>query len=415
MKRRMVLVSAALLLPATACDSTPAEPSTTGAASTIAPVATVTTAAPEAAVDRLVVLDASGNIATMDRAGGDVMTLTDDAGRDLGYFQPSWSPDARSIVASKLASGSFSLVEFDLEADTLSEVATEGNVFYVHWSPMSDRVAYLSNGVAGMGLTIAEFGEAPTSELVDHGQPFYFTWSPDGEKLATLIGESRLEVRDAVPGSDTNDIAEPGAFQNPAWTDAGIFYMKRTGGADELVVGEPGGAATVLARSAGAAIFTVPASGSRVAIQASGDIDGVSAALQAIPLLPLNRLVVIDTTTGEMTEVTDSPVLAFFWDPAGEKLLVLDLGDGAHMLRWSVWASDGLRELVEFLPAQIFLQSYLPFFGQYALSTTMWSPDGTAIAFAGLVGTEGGIFVQDVAGGDPVKVADGSWVTWSPR
>lgn len=406
-RHRPVPASAALLLLLAACTSTAAEPTTAAPTST--------SLAPQVVVDRLVVLDGTGNIVTMDRTGDEVAALTDDAGTDLGYFQPSWSPDASSIVASKLSSGSFSLVDFDLEAGAQSEIATESNAFYVYWSPTSDRIAYLSNGAAGMGLTIAEFGAAPTSTLVDHGQPLYFAWSPDGGRLATLIGQRRFEVRDVAAAEGPREIAEPGAFLNPAWTDAGIFYMTRTGGADQLVVGEPGGAAKVLARSPSDTIFTVPASGDRIAVQALGEIDGVSASWQEAPLLPLNRLVIIETATGELTPVTDTPVIAFFWDPGGEQLLVLDVGEGPHTARWSVWADGELQQLLEFVPSPVFLQSFLPFFGQYALSTTMWSPDGTAFAFAGFVGTEGGIYVQDVAGGDPVKVSEGSWVTWSPR
>ncbi|MCP3974174.1 MAG: hypothetical protein GY720_06750 [bacterium] len=38
----------------------------------------------------------------------------------------------------------------------------------------------------------------------------------------------------------------------------------------------------------------------------------------------------------------------------------------------------------------------------------------SAFAFAGLVGGEGGIRVQSVAGGLPTKIADGTWVMSSP-
>ena len=151
---RPVLASATLLLILAACDSTAPVRSTT--------TTTSTSTAPQTAVDRLVVLDGTGNIVTMDRTGGEVTALTDDAGGDLGYFQPSWSPDASSIVASRVRSRSFSLVAFELATDTQSEVATEGNAFDVHWSPAGDRLAYLSNGAAGMGLSLAEFGAAPS-------------------------------------------------------------------------------------------------------------------------------------------------------------------------------------------------------------------------------------------------------------
>lgn len=409
--RRLVFPTSVvtLALVAAACTSA-TEDTTTTVAATAAP----TTSAAPAPVDRLLVLDLDGNVVTMDPDGSDVVALTDDAGASTGYFQPSWSPDARSVVVSHLDSGDNSLINFDLEARTESEVATVGNAFYFYWSPQSDRLGYLSTGPQGMGLSIAEFGDSPTSTNFDTGQPFYFSWSPDGEQLATYIGGQRFEVRDVAPGADGTSIASPGAFQNPAWTKSGLFYMTRAGGIDQLVLGGPEREEKILARANAPAVFTVPSSGAQVAVQAAGEVDGVSASFQEAPLLPLNRLVVIDVTSGELTQVTDSIALAYFWDRAGEQLLVLDRDEGARRLRWSVWADGELRELVEFLPAPMFVQSYLPFFGQYALSTTMWSPDGTAFAFAGLVGGEGGIHVQSVAGGPPTKIADGTWVMWSP-
>jgi len=392
-----------------ATDTTDATPTTTSAPPT------TTTDAPEPLVDRLLVLDDTGNVVTMDRTGNNVAAVTADAAADLGYFQPNWSPDAGSIAVSRVHLGSFSLVNFDLATATQSEIETDNNAFYVYWSPQSDRLAYLSNGPGGLGLAIARFGEAPRSDSVDFGAPLYFAWSPDGDQLATLIGQQRLEVRDADPGSEASEIAAPGAFQNPAWTDAGLFYVSSVAGTDQLVVGPPDGDAVVLARAAAPAVFTVPASGTRVAIQAIGEVDGVSASFQAAPLLPMNRLVVIEIATGDITQVTEGPALAYFWDGAGEQLLILDQEEGARLLRWSVWADGARRELVEFVPSPTFFQHYLPFFGQYALSTTMWSPDGTAFAFPGLVGDERGIFVQAVSGGAPAKIADGAWVTWSPR
>lgn len=411
MSRPRLLLTAlgTLALVAAACTA-----STEDATTTVATTAAPTTSSAPSPVDRLLVLDLDGNIVTMDPDGSGLAALTDDAGASVGYFQPSWSPDGRSIVTSRTEGGNFSLVNFDLESRTQSAIATIGNAFYTYWSPKSDRLGYLSTGPEGMGLSIAEFGEAPISTSFDTGQPFYFSWSPNGEQLATYIGGQRLEVRDVVRGAAPAPIESPGAFQNPAWTDAGLFYMTSVGGADQLVLGGPDVPTRVLARSNAPAVFTVPSSGAKVAVQAAGEVDGVSASFQEAPLLPLNRLVVIDVATGEQTQVTDSIALAYFWDRAGEQLLVLDSDQGARRLRWSVWADGELRELVEFLPAPQFVESYLPFFGQYALSTTMWSPDGTAFAFAGLVGGEGGIHVQQVAGGPPIKIADGFWVMWSP-
>lgn len=419
--RFQISVLAALVLLAAACTDTsgattsPAPVATAATTTAAASTTSTTTAAPVAEVDRLVIITADGNVATMDRDGGSIEVLTDDAGAGLGYFQPTWSPDAQSIVVSRLDSGAFTLLNFDLAAGTQAELPTQNNAFYVYWSPRGDRVGFLSNGAAGLELAIAEFGDDPTAAVIDTGAPFYFSWSPDGEQIATLIGQQRLDVRDAAAGSETTQVAPPGAFLNPAWTDVGLFYVSRIAGVDQLVVGTPGGDVEVLARSPAPVWFTVPPSGERIAVQAAGDPDGVAASFQEAPALPLNRLVVIDTATGELTEITEGRALAFFWDRAGEQLLILDQNVAAQLLRWSVWSDGTLHHLVDFLPAQLFVQTFLPFFSQYALSTTMWSPDGTAFAFAGFVDGRGGIYVQDVTGGPPRFIAEGRWVMWSPR
>jgi Tol biopolymer transport system component len=59
------------------------------------------------------------------------------------------------------------------------------------------------------------------------------------------------------------------------------------------------------------------------------------------------------------------------------------------------------------------LRDLVPFFDQYAQSMTLWSPDGTAFAFPAAVNGEAGIWRQDLSGGDPIRVAGGSWVAWS--
>lgn len=422
--RRTVITSLmTFALAASACSS---ESGTTApAASPTSDVTATTEASPSTssttptgdapAVDRLLVVDQAGNVVTMDPDGGNQNALTDDAGAAAGYFQPTWSPFAHSVAVTRIDAEGFSLVRYGIESGERAEVATESNAFYLYWSPAGDRLGYLSNGPATIALKLADFEDADSSVEIDLGQPFYFAWSPDGEQLATLIAGQLLEVRAATGDAPKAPIATPGAFQNPAWTDAGLVYVTNDDGVNQLVIGEPNGGRNVLAVTPASAIFTAPQSGARVAVQVRGEIDGVSASLQAPPTVPLNRLVVIDTATGAMTQVTDAEVIAYFWDPAGDQLLILDDDAPSGRLRWSVWNGDEVLRLTEFLPSRVFLNTFLPFFGQYALSTTMWAPDGSAFAFAGFVGEQGGIFVQDASGGDPRFVAGGSWVTWSPR
>ncbi|NND01860.1 MAG: hypothetical protein HKN91_03660 [Acidimicrobiia bacterium] len=417
-RRRYVAVLFAIGLMAAACDSSsqPAVP-TSVATSTIAPTTSAappTTAVPVADVDRLLVVGEDGNVITMRRDGSDVSALTDDAG-SVGYFQPIWSPDASAVSVSRFDGSGFSLVRYETATGATATVPTQANAFYVYWSPDGSQVGYLSTGGEGMGLSLASFDDESAGGDVELGQPFYFDWSPSGDRLVTLVGEQRFDVRAATAGADPTEVAQPGAFQNPVWSEAGLFYVRTEGGAEQVVLGEPGGEVRVLAVAPAPLIMTASGSGDRLAVQATGNLDGVEASFQAVPTLPLNRLAVLEVATGEVTQVTNSPAAAYFWDPMGEKLLVLGQNFEERRLAWSVWADGELTELTEFLPSRVWADTYLPFFGQYALSTTMWSPDGTAFAFPGLIGELGGIYVQDIAGGNPVYVSGGNWVLWSPR
>ena len=80
------------------------------------------------------------------------------------------------------------------------------------------------------------------------------------------------------------------------------------------------------------------------------------------------------------------------------------------MLRPSVWTAEAGRvDFPGFAPSEPFVTGLLPFFPQYAQSMTLWSPDSLSFAYP----TRDGIWVQELDGGDPVKVTEGSWVAWS--
>jgi Tol biopolymer transport system component len=79
-----------------------------------------------------------------------------------------------------------------------------------------------------------------------------------------------------------------------------------------------------------------------------------------------------------------------------------------------VWSGDHVTTSAAYEPSQTFGQQYLPFFDQYAQALTPWAPDGSAFAFAGVVGGSAGVYVQQVDGGAPTRVSDGEFVLWSP-
>ena len=129
-------------------------------------------------------------------------------------------------------------------------------------------------------------------------------------------------------------------------------------------------------------------------------------------MVPAARLAVVDTASGEVTTVLDDTALAFFWSPQGDKLLVLDIVPGP-IARWQVWSEQGLEPMAEFFPTQPFFTEFITFFDQYAQSVSLWSPDGTTIAFPGTIDGTPGIWSQTL-GGEPEFVHGGSWVTWAP-
>jgi Tol biopolymer transport system component len=125
---------------------------------------------------------------------------------------------------------------------------------------------------------------------------------------------------------------------------------------------------------------------------------------------------VADLRTGELVRVVNGEAATFFWSPDSRVLLLLTPveGDVPGTHRWMVW-DERVRFTGEvFLPSPSFLQEYVPFFSQYAQALSLWSPDASAFAYAGLHDGRAGIWVQPAAGGEPTLVGDGELVAWSP-
>ena len=366
--------------------------------------------ADEAQPDRLVVLD-QGAVVTIDPDGTNEQTIA--TATDGSFFQPIWSPD-RSLIAFSGLETENQIYVARLDDGEVFSTPTGTFSFYFSWSSQNElAILHNSNVAPVLMLDTTSLGGAALVDLVavESGQPLYFSWEPNGDAIAAHIGADRMLTTD--PESPVPVEFAPGAFQAPAWTDRGILAVASDNPRQRLMLIEPDGDALSLASIEGAATFLPNHDGTLVAIQSVSTAEGFqSVAMQTLPRVPANRLVVLDTGTGEFDVVSTDPALAYFWSPADDQLLVLDVVDGPQA-RWSVWSDGMIEELVRFDPEPSWVAEFLPFFDQYAQSVSLWAPDGSAIAFPGSIEGRAGIWVQEITG-EPVYLADGTWVSWAP-
>ena len=361
---------------------------------------------------RLVILDDIGNVVTMESDGTNVVAAADDGGDRVTYFQPIWSPDGSRISVTRSEAGTSSIEIIDLETTDRTSTVTGSNSFYQYWSPDGSKLASLSvTGPGVLGLDVFTIGDMGNPARVGEGQPLYFSWSPDSSEAVAHIGDAPLEIlfaEDTPP-----EFGAPGDFSAPQWTEAGIVHVAVVSRRQQLTLTQSDTEAELVASVLSGAIFTAIPDGQRIAVlPVSGDDVGLSVSAQQAPTLPGGRLAVVDTNDGSYDEVETAVVTAFSWDPTGQRLLVLEVTD-AGAFRWRVWEDRESQTFPEFIPSPGFLRDFVPFFDQYAQSMTLWSPDGTAFAYPGAVGGVDGIWRQDLSGGDPVRVAGGTWVAWS--
>jgi len=371
---------------------------------------------PSEGVDRLVVVGDDGNVATVAPDGTDRVAVTTDATPGRPYFQPTWSPSADRLAFSRPGDSTLLVSPVDGPPEALPVAAPP---FYLAWSPDESGLTLLRNaGPDGLALdyvTVEGTGIGAPAEL-GRGQPFYFSWSPEGDRLVSHAGSERLEIQ-TLGGGPAPLGPAPGSSQAPQWIGSGIVTVIREGDQQQIALVGTDGGIEPLAVAPGTVVFTADPTGSRLAVEPVGRQPATIEALyRPVPELALNRLSVLDIASGEVQSVTSQPVVAFFWSPGGDRLLVLGGTNRPGELVWSVWEDGTTTELTRFVAPTTFAADLVPFFDQYAQSMTLWSPDGAAFAFPGDIEGERGIWVQHVTGDRELRrVSDGSWVAWSPR
>lgn len=370
-------------------------------------------ALPGAAIgDRLLVLTDDGSVLMVGRDGADRAFVMRNGGPDVEVRQPVWSPDGRSVawVEQDVGGGpqAFSrVITARPDGSQRTELEVDTSAFFLQWDPTSSRVAYLGSfrGAIGMGVADPGADGGPAAETLGGGQPFYLSWGPQGDQLLIHVGGATLGTLDLVGNLDpVGD--RPGLFHAPVWLEDGRFVYAVLRGTRQALVVREGRSSTDLVRFRGAIEFVVSPAADRIAYRVDAPDEG------------LGTVAVVDLHSGRTRSVIDAPTSAFHWSPDGRRLLLMipEVADDTATHRWHLW--DGKRTVAigpSFAPSLTYLRDYLPFFGQFAQTMTLWSPDGRSFAFPGLIGDRAGIWVQDLDADDPTLVVeDGSVVAWSP-
>ncbi len=364
---------------------------------------------------RIAFISPEGRLATVAPDGSELRVLSEPGQR----FQfPAWSPDGRIAAIAADADGAAVYALADAEDAAPAELyrSVAEPPIYLYWSPGGETVSFIANrsgedGGGRLGFHLASL-EAGSSRLLATGNPFYWDWSADGESVFVhtgFVGEgARLAFIgvDAQAGADeAENLAPPGFFQAPGISPSGRFVAYAEvdeGGRGRVVVrgnpqqddaGEDGDEAREL-----------PHEG-LVALQWSPTEDVL--ALSSPPVSARSfygPIRLLDAETGDLNTLVDDLSVAFFWSPNGRYVAYLspETGGGGgvaggpdetlvtHVASAQTQPPFLNATVVEvpsgevllrtsFLPTPLFLGQFLPFFDQYALSHSLWSPQSDAL------------------------------------
>lgn len=361
--------------------------------------------------NRIALIDAFGRLCTCAPDGSDYRVLTR---RDRFYQFPAWSPDGRLVAAvgSDRSGAGVYIFEDDPHGQQIqlyrSAADDKRSPFYLYWSPDSQRLSFIANDPLG-GIALHTVPPLPLAEsaVIAYGQPFFWQWTPDSRELfihAGVAGSGRLalfEPRDTL--DDTPNRALPGYFQSPGISPTGdylAYAMLDTQEQSRLVVESRDGRRQFVQSHRGALALSWSPTGERLVYMAPED--------EASHFFgPLHML----RPGGQPRRLTPGPVLAFFWSPDGNKVAFfaptrtqplenvdpqqaivfrngheppamqrITLPDVVRMELWVIdLAVPSRQRLFNFQPTRLFVNQFLPFFDQYALSHRIWAPDGSAL------------------------------------
>lgn len=368
--------------------------------------------------------------------GSDLRQVTDD-GR--GYRFPTWSKDGQFLAFIGPGEKNNAALYVTPAGNSTPSIVfndPQSAPFYLYWSPDGHSITFLTQEESSMSMRLANT-EAGTSRILAQGAPFYWAWSPAGDRVFMHVGGSRAISEQAHLSilenrEDANRIElglAPGRFQAPDWSSDGtnIFYIA-TG-----VDGQEG-IYKMNAETLEQALIT-GLTGYAFIVLSPTDEQVAYLQIEEDDQAPFGTAYLVDANGASGGKrLTDHPVGSMYWSPDGTKLALLTIGrrnDGSTaragglaaplpqeiVFRWLIYhlETEELELLTSFFPTRDFLQT-VPYFDQYHLSLTFWSPDSRYLVITKREedSTDGTIWVLDTDGvEEPRQIGEGSLAVWS--
>ncbi len=406
-------------------------------------------------LNRIALVDENGRLCTCNRDGSDFRVLTR---ADRIYQFPAWSPDGRWIAAvgsDRAGSGVYCFGDGENEQQWQlyrSQIGDRESPFYVYWSPDGRYVSFLANHpLGGIAFHIVPCEPNATDRVVALGQPFFWHWGQSSAELLIHAGigddEGRFALFNPFDAPDQlQNHALPGYFQTPGFSADGKYIAYATidvDGESQIVIESRKTGQQVTAPHLGAAALSWSPTQSKLAFMAPND---KSTHFYG----PLGMM----SPRGEYRQLTTESILAFFWSPDGKKIAYVAptrrrIGilqpnmrgkngngngngngkSGVHPsrleeaatdkddIRLDLWVIDltlsTRQHLSNFSPTRLFVNQFLPFFDQYALSHRVWSPDSDALLMPMMVDGKSQLTVLPIDKSGNTVIAEGFMGFWS--
>jgi TolB protein len=395
---------------------------------------------PFASKGSIAVVGNDGSLSVIDPTGRS--TVLSPAGDSLLGF-PVWSPNGSRIAAVRSDADNAILV-FDaqpaatgqsVEPVVILRSSTIGP-FYLSWTP-DGRVSFLAEESGVLSLRVAPAnGSAPLDgsgpgAKIRSGNPFYFDWIDRDRVLAHVgTGSSAFLGEIGLDGASVSKaLKAPGDFRSAVVSrdQKFISYVRAgaAGKADVVIAARDGSNEHTMSVFGPAAVVFDPVGDTVASI---GPSKGTNSPF-AIPLGPIRLL---DAKSGKIRTLLDGSVVSFWWSPDGATIAALRVQPVASVipaastvpspapqvnevrLLFVDVASGEIRSQHVVQPGQLFIDQFLTYFDQYALSHRLWAPDSSSFLLPVVDGDGTTRIAVLYRNGDPARTIDGAIGFWSP-